>query len=116
LSFQVELTHTPGATTSTVAPQLEKPARVSSVSLRHEGGPPVPPGSPSVSARAATVTTSGWLAGWKVAASTLLLPAAATIRTPALVAPVTASATAWLWVSPPRLTLATEILSAWAAV
>ena len=68
--------HTPGATISTRLPKLLNAARVSSRSSRHvyEARPP---GSPSKSASAETVITSGWLAGLKSAASTESLPAAA---------------------------------------
>src|SRR4051794_13761860 len=75
---------TPGAAMSTVAPQLENVANVSSGIDQQPGGPPTPPGLPSLSARADTAITSGMLAGDELAASTFSLPAAAAKVIPAL--------------------------------
>src|SRR5919204_4219008 len=50
--------------------KFENSAYLSSISeVRHDGGPPVPPGSPSLSAIAVAVSTSLYAAGMKPASS-----------------------------------------------
>src|SRR5262245_50956325 len=91
--------------TVTVLPKLLNDAIVSSGSPS-EAGRLKPPGSPSVSASAATQMTVGALAGEKVLASTAELPAAAHIVTPAAVQLSTAALMAADG-GPPKLMLAT---------
>jgi hypothetical protein len=94
---------------------LEKVAALSSLSRRQVVCPPSLPGRPSESARAETVMASGELAGVKFEASWALLPAATTMSTPASVAPVMARFVGESIVpGPPRLRLATSMVSAWA--
>jgi hypothetical protein len=109
----VDVMQVPGAAISTAVPQFENPAVVSSgCTCWQVVWPPWPPGSPSESARADTVMTSGWAAGWNVEASTRLLPAATTYTTPASTERVMASVIAGFSTVPPRLMLTASITSA----
>src|SRR5438093_6106578 len=87
---QVEMMQTPGAAmvwlwSSALTAKLLKSAALSSTSTRQVGAAP-PPGRPSKSATAVTVSTSGNVAGTKVLKSAAALPAATTKVTPAAVA------------------------------
>src|SRR5204863_9454621 len=85
---QVDTIRPPGAAIVCIASvgataKLEKAARASSVSLGAQlGGFPRPPGVPSLSAIAVTLSTSGYAAGSTAAKSDASLPAAATKVTP----------------------------------
>src|SRR2546427_2827132 len=98
-----------------VVVKLLKSAAVSSTSVRHVGAP-LPPGRPSKSAIAVTVSTSLYAAGTKSLKSIALFPAATTYVTPALTEPQIALCNASLLVLPqlpssdplpPRLMFAT---------
>src|SRR2546427_13106632 len=99
----------------TVVVKLLKSAAVSSTSVRHVGAP-LPPGRPSKSAIAVTVSTSLYAAGTKPLKPMALFPAATTYVTPAVTEPQIALCNASLLVLPqlpssdplpPRLIFAT---------
>ena len=103
----VDKMFTPGAAMSTTEPKLLKVAKLSSFPYFVAG--PSPPHLPSLSAIAATVITSGLLAGEKDSASAALFPAATTKVIPAATALWIAISSAFEWHRQPKLRFATPI-------